>query len=70
MLGAVAAGPERGGHASFADAARAMARLKGERVAPDPRAADVYDAMYSDWLELHDHFGKETDLMKRLRRRV
>jgi len=69
MLGAVAAGPERGGHASFADAARAMARLKGERVAPEPEAADVYDALYADWLELHDHFGKETDLMKRLRRR-
>ena len=69
MLGAVAAGPERGGHASFPDAARAMARLKGERVAPEPGAADVYDGLYADWLELHDHFGKETDLMKRLRRR-
>ncbi len=69
MLGAVAAGPERGGHAGFADAARAMARLKPERVTPRPDAADAYDALYRDWLELHDHFGRGTDLMKRLKGR-
>jgi L-ribulokinase len=69
MLGAVAAGKERGGHASFVDAARAMARLKGDRVVPNPRAADLYDALYRDWLELHDYFGTKTDLMKRLRGR-
>jgi L-ribulokinase len=69
MLGAVAAGPEAGGHASLKDAARAMAHLKPERIAPRPEAADAYDALYRDWLELHDHFGKATDLMKRLRRR-
>jgi L-ribulokinase len=70
MLGAVAAGPERGGHSSFADAARAMAHLKETRIPPDPAAADRYDALYRDWLELHDHFGRGgTDIMKRLRRR-
>jgi L-ribulokinase len=70
MLGAVAAGKERGGHASFTEAARAMARLKGERVSPDPKAADAYDGLYADWLELHDHFGTKTDVMKRLRGRA
>jgi L-ribulokinase len=69
MLGAVAAGKERGGHASFVDAARAMARLRPERVTPDPKAADAYDALYRDWLELHDYFGTKTDVMKRLRGR-
>ncbi len=69
MLGAVAAGPGQGGHASFAEAARAMARLRPERVTPRAEAADAYDALYRDWLELHDHFGRETDLMKRLKQR-
>ena len=52
------------------DAARAMARLKrGARIAPDPARADAYDALYRDWLELHDHFGRGgTDVMARLRR--
>jgi L-ribulokinase len=70
MLGAVAAGKERGGHASFADAARAMAHLRPGRVTPDPAAADAYDALYGDWLELHDHFGKGTNLMRRLKGRA
>jgi L-ribulokinase len=69
MLGAVAAGPERGGHRSFADAAQAMAHLKEERVLFDTDNAARYDEIYKDWLELHDYFGKKTDLMKRLRRR-
>jgi L-ribulokinase len=69
MLGAVAAGTGRGGHASFVDAARAMAHLKEARVAPDPAAAAAYDALYPDWLELHDHFGRGgTGVMARLRR--
>ncbi len=44
MLGAVAAGAERGGHASFVDAARAMARRRGARIEPSPAAAAAYDA--------------------------
>jgi L-ribulokinase len=67
MLGAVAAGPARGGHASLADAARAMASLKPQRVSPDPARAGAYDALYLEWLELHDHFGRGTDLMRRLK---
>jgi len=36
---------------------------------PDPAAADRYDALYADWLALHDHFGRGgTDVMRRLRR--
>ena len=68
MLGAVAAGADRGGHASFVDAARAMARLRGAKIEPDPRAAEAYDMLYRDWIGLHDHFGRSTDLMRRLRR--
>ena len=58
MLGAVAAGRERGGHASLVEAAHAMARLSGEAVVPRPREAEAYDTLYREWLELHDHFGR------------
>jgi L-ribulokinase len=69
MLGAVAAGAGRGGHASFVDAARAMAHLKPERIEPNPAAAAAYDALYRDWLDLHDHFGRGgSGVMARLRR--
>ena len=34
MFGAVAAGPAAGGHATIEDAARAMARLRGETYEP------------------------------------
>ncbi len=69
MLGAVAAGVERGGHASFVGAARAMAHLKADTVRPDPEAAAAYDSLYRDWLELHDHFGRGgSGVMARLRR--
>ncbi len=69
MLGAVAAGVERGGHASFGEAARAMAHLKDTAIRPDREAAGVYDALYRDWIELHDHFGRGgTGVMARLRR--
>ena len=41
----------------------------GARIEPDPGAAAAYDALYRDWLELHDHFGRGgTDVMARLRR--
>jgi L-ribulokinase len=69
MLGAVAAGVERGGHATLVAAARAMARLEDARVVPDASAAAAYDSLYRDWLELHDHFGRGgTDVMARLRK--
>ena len=68
MLGAVAAGAQGGGHASFVDAAHAMARRRGARIEPVREAAAAYDALYRDWLELHDHFGRGgTDVMARLK---
>jgi L-ribulokinase len=70
MLGAVAAGSSPGGHRSLVDAARAMAKLEAGRVQPRPDAAAAYDALYADWLALHDHFGRGPgrELMARLRR--
>lgn len=67
MLGAVAAGRLRGGHESLVAAAGAMAKLKDARIEPDEASAASYDALYRDWLALHDHFGRESGVMARLR---
>jgi L-ribulokinase len=46
-----------------------MAALQPGRVEPDPARADLYDALYREYLELHDHFGRGgTAMMSRLRR--
>ncbi|MEC7768045.1 MAG: ribulokinase [Acidobacteriota bacterium] len=69
ILGALAAGPERGGYALLESAVAHMARLEPETIQPDPAAGEQYDALYREYLELHDHFGRDgTALMSRLRR--
>jgi L-ribulokinase len=68
MYGAVAAGAAAGGHATIADAARAMARLRDQVYRPIPANREVYDVLYREYLRLHDYFGRgENDVMKTLR---
>ncbi|MBV8713665.1 MAG: ribulokinase [Chloroflexi bacterium] len=65
MFAAVAAGA----HATIVEAARAMARVKAEVYRPDPRAHEVYERLYSEYVRLHDFFGREVGesaVMKRL----
>ncbi len=67
MLGAVAAGPEAGGHATIEAAAAAMAPAPSERYVPDAASRTRYDALYALYTDLYDHFGRRSDLMHRLR---
>ena len=68
ILGAVAAGAEAGGHATVADAVRAMGGVKDETYQPDPAAHARYSDLYAEWLTLHDYFGRGGNhVMKRLR---
>lgn len=67
MLGAVAAGAAAGGHDSIAAAAAAMAPAASQRYACRPDAHARYDALYALYLELYDHFGRQSALMHRLR---
>jgi L-ribulokinase len=69
MFGAVAAGAAAGGHDSIGDAARAMARLSGTSYAPRVEHRETYDALYGEYLRLHDLFGRGgDDVMRRLKR--
>ncbi len=74
IFGAVAAGAARGGWDDVFEAAGRMGSLRGDFYSPDPAAAEVYDALYGEYLLLHDQFGRGgSDAMKRLkalRRRV
>jgi L-ribulokinase len=68
MYGAVAAGAAAGGYDSIADAAAAMVRPHVRTYRPDPSARQTYDALFRDYLTLHDEFGRGgNDVMRRLR---
>ena len=68
MFGAVAAGSAQGGYDSVAEAAEHMASLKDLVYRPNAENHAVYNALYDEYLKLHDYFGKGgNDVMKRLR---
>ena len=69
MFAAVAAGTEVGGHATIEDAARAMAHLRAETYEPNASNRHVYDALYAEYVRLHDRFGRGEDpALKTLKR--
>jgi L-ribulokinase len=68
MYGAVAAGKAAGGYDSIFEAAKCMARLKDEVYRPIPENKKVYDRLFSEYLRLHDYFGRsENNVMKTLK---
>ena len=58
MLGAVAAGSARGGHATLADAVARMAPPPARVYRPDARRQQTYDELYRCYRELYDAFGR------------
>ncbi|GMV83835.1 MAG: ribulokinase [Planctomycetota bacterium] len=68
ILGAIAAGPDGGGHADFASAARAMGGVRARRYRPSKDAAKIYTELFAGYTELSDHFGRGgSELMGRLK---
>jgi len=57
IAASVLAGPERGGHADFPSAQKAMTSLKPVSYRPDPARKAVYDRLYRLYRRLHDAFG-------------
>jgi L-ribulokinase len=48
-------------------AAAAMGRVDRDAYLPDEQRAAAYDELFAIYQELHDHFGRETSLMRRLK---
>lgn len=57
VAGAVVAGADAGGHASFADAMAAMTGVRDTVFEPDPERRATYDRLYALYRRLHDAFG-------------
>jgi L-ribulokinase len=69
MHAAVAVGAAGGGYDTIQDAAAAMVRPNVRTYRPDPSGRKVYDALYREYVALHDYFGRgANDVMKTLRR--
>lgn len=69
MFAAVAAGPKDGGYATIEEASRRMARLRDVVYVPNAADRSVYDALYAEYVRLHDLFGRGAEpVMKTLRR--
>jgi L-ribulokinase len=65
---AIHAAVAAGHHTDVRAAAAAMGAVHREAYRPDPERARAYDALYAEYLRLHDHFGRgENDVLHRLR---
>jgi len=58
IAGAVVAGEEQGGHASFENAVSAMTGVLEETFEPIPENVKIYDRLYAQYRKLHDGFGE------------
>ncbi|UOQ43208.1 ribulokinase [Halobacillus salinarum] len=67
MFGAVAAGAASGGYDSIMEASEYMAKVEEEAIEPIPENVQVYEKLYQEYCKLHDYFGRENDVMKRLK---
>ena len=68
MFGAVAAGRAGGGYDNIQQAAREMGGLLDTRYLPNAQNRRLYDLLYQEYAQLHDHFGRGgNDVMKRLK---
>lgn len=67
IFGALAAGRENGGFSNIAEACAHMGKLKDGFYAPNRERAEIYDSLYAEYKELVHYFGKENNVMKRLK---
>ncbi len=65
---AIHAAVAAGAYADVLEAGRAMGKVDRAVYTPDAARADAYDALYAEYSELHDYFGRgANDVMHRLK---
>jgi L-ribulokinase len=65
---AIHAAVAAGAYPDVRTAGDAMGRVDRAKYVPDDATADAYDALYAEYRQLHDHFGRGgNDVMKRLK---
>ena len=66
---AIHAAVAAGAYPDVEAASGAMGKLTREAYVPDAMRADAYDALYAEYVALHDYFGRAgNEVMHRLRR--
>ncbi len=68
IFAAVAAGSENGGYDNISEASEVMGKLKDVIYTPIEENVEIYNKIYKEYCILHDFFGKENDLMKRMKK--
>ena len=64
---AIHAAVAAGAYPDVPTAAKAMGKVRKGVFIPDETRAEVYDALFDQYLALHDHFGRATTTMRRLK---
>ncbi|SKC47071.1 ribulokinase [Maledivibacter halophilus] len=68
MFGAVSAGNKSGGYDSIEEAASRMGRLLDIVYKPIETNVEAYQAIYKEYKKLYNYFGRENDVMKKLKK--
>jgi L-ribulokinase len=64
---AIHAAVAAGAYADVSLAAKSMGKVQPAAYLPDESRAQVYDKLFEEYLALHDHFGRNSTSMRRLR---
>lgn len=64
---AIHAAVAAGAYADVPSAAKTMGRLRRDVFVPDEARAQRYDALFAEYVALHDHFGRTVPAMRRLK---
>jgi L-ribulokinase len=64
---AIHAAVAAGAYPDVPTAAKSMGKVRRGVHLPDETRAQAYDALFEQYLALHDHFGRDTSTMRRLR---